>query len=117
MVDDEPLVRRYVGTVLAGSGFQVVSCGHPNEALALSLDDLSVVVCDILLPGMLGPDLVARLLARAPHLRVLFISGYTDGHSDHETRLRWPLLYKPFSPDELRAAVDSILHPSDSRQE
>jgi DNA-binding NtrC family response regulator len=70
-----------------------------------------LVVADVVLPGMSGPDLVARLRAERPGLRVLYMSGYSD---DSEVRRAIAdsgaaFLQKPFSPDALRRAVRDVL--------
>jgi len=111
VVEDEPAVRRVVRLLLADRGFDVVACASPNEALALADEELrsyALVVSDVTMPGMSGPDLAAALTERAPALRVLFMSGHV--RSD---KVAIPagsrLLRKPFTADTLFREVALVL--------
>jgi DNA-binding NtrC family response regulator len=72
---------------------------------------IDLVVTDVLMPRMMGPELVKILEAKLPGLRVLYISGYTDGHLAHEGMLERGVefLQKPFSTDEFAARVRTML--------
>ena len=68
-----------------------------------------VVIGDIVMPGMNGPELVAALRADVPELRVLFVSGYATKATTFATDERTALLPKPFSPDALIGALAKLL--------
>jgi CheY-like chemotaxis protein len=109
VIEDEEVVRVLATEVLRGAGFDVVAAADGEEALDLAANQASgfdMVVSDVVMPGMRGPEVVA-VLGDPP---ALFMSGYT------ETSVRRglldegrPFLSKPFSPQGLLAAVRGIL--------
>jgi nitrogen-specific signal transduction histidine kinase/CheY-like chemotaxis protein len=114
VVDDEPSVRRGIARVLRDQGYAVVETSSPAEALELYRADpgrFDLVLSDVVMPAMTGPELVERMRegGRAP--RVLFVSGHAGG--EHTWRLRDDdvLLVKPFSPDELSGRVRELMGP------
>ncbi len=79
VVDDEPALRVLLRQTLAGYGYRVVEARDGEEALALasdSPDPFDLLVTDVIMPGMTGPQLAGRLLSLFPGMAVLFISGY-----------------------------------------
>jgi len=114
LVEDQDEVRHLAAQVLRARGYTVLEACGGDQAIALAAshrDPIHLVITDVVMPGMRGPEVVSRLLARHPSLRVLFISGYTDdmmtesdGHG-----LRGPLLEKPFTPQTLVARVREVL--------
>ena len=91
----------------------MVEAGSGRAALeTLAEDDeLDLVICDISLPDVRGPELVRRLRERRPGLKVLVISGYLDDALTARGILgpELPFLAKPFSSEELRGKVRSLL--------
>jgi two-component system cell cycle sensor histidine kinase/response regulator CckA len=111
VVDDEPQVRRLLARMLAEIGFSVTVAACGAEAISLLVDRTDLVVLDIRLPDLSGPD-VARLVRRRwPDLPILFISGYP------EPALRGPasedladaFLAKPFTQEQLVGWVSRLL--------
>ncbi len=114
LVEDEEEVRRLSSDVLRSSGYRVIEAGSPKRALAyLERHDpeIDLVVTDIVMPEMSGPDLVARLRTQRAGLRVLYMSGYTkDTILHHGITDDDPLLlHKPFLPDDLSRKVREVL--------
>lgn len=72
------MVHRFASDVLAGQGYRVAEESNGVEGLILADDslDISVLVTDIVMPQMSGPELAERLQEMRPGLRTLFISGY-----------------------------------------
>ncbi|SNR43038.1 His Kinase A (phospho-acceptor) domain-containing protein [Actinoplanes regularis] len=109
IVEDEPVLAASIARILATGGYQVrsVSCG--SEAIdAHARDGCDLLVTDVVMPEMSGPSLAAVLHRADPRLPVLYISGYSVGFE----RLLEPgahLLPKPFSADQLLAAVSGTL--------
>jgi len=70
-----------------------------------------ILITDVVMPGLSGPNLAARLIQQNPELRVLYMSGYTDDATEiHGTF--WggvPLLQKPFTPAQLAERVRMAL--------
>jgi two-component system cell cycle sensor histidine kinase/response regulator CckA len=111
VVDDEPMIRRFIRTLLETSGFAVLDAGNGNDALALfhaHRDAISLVLTDVLMPDMNGPMLVNHLRQIDPTLPVLFISAYCD--TLHGAMNNIECLPKPFMPDELVQRVQQAVH-------
>lgn len=114
LTEDDASVRLLARTVLRRRGYTVLEASSGEEALDL-FDEvhgaIDLLITDAILPGMNGRVLAERLLARAPGLRVLYISGYADtellpkGVLEEEITL----VQKPFTPDELLEAVAGML--------
>ncbi len=116
LVDDDASMRRVTRRILARNGFRVIEAEHGADALRLALGhegEIDVLVTDILMPGIRGPELVEELLVRSPDLRVLYMSGYTDDDIS-----RWGLkpgmafIHKPFTAEGLAEAVNEVLSAS-----
>ena len=109
VVDDEPMVRQFVMSVLSSSGYQVLDAESPAQALRV-LDanpDLDLVVTDVVMPGGNGWDLAEVIQSRKPDLPVLFISGYDP--PDGRTVPKASFLQKPFRIPELLERVRIML--------
>ena len=111
VVDDEQVVRRVEREVLEQAGYTVVEAASADEALAVARDGrraIDVLVTDITLPGLQGPDLAGRLLVLRPTLGLVFTSGYDQGSSPCGRFPGSVFLQKPFTVDALAAAVDAV---------
>ncbi len=115
VVEDEDAIRRMVCRVLQKSGFEVSEARDGEEALkaAARLNRLDLVVTDIMMPTMGGPELASRLVALRPQLRVVFMSGHTFDRLNIAglDRTFESFLSKPFTPDELKGAVEKAISP------
>ena len=114
VVEDEPGVRELVAKSLESLGYTVVEAGNPMEARhrAEDLGDrLGLLVTDVVMPRGGGPELARTLAASRPHLRVLYISGYTtDAVADRGgPDSGEAFLSKPFTPHALAHAVRAVL--------
>jgi len=113
LVEDEDVIRRLAGEMLERQGYTVISAADPETALELAAQEATVdlLLTDVVMPVMNGPELARRLVTARPSLRVLFTSGYPadaiadGGLVDRESSL----LCKPFSSTELVAAVRDAL--------
>jgi two-component system, cell cycle sensor histidine kinase and response regulator CckA len=114
LVEDEPSVRTLARELLQAQGYRVLLANHGREGLAVSHafeETIHLVVTDVVMPEMGGPDMVRHLWWTRPKLRVLYMSGYTD-QTASEMGLEEPwtsFLQKPFTPDALAAAVRRAL--------
>ena len=79
VVEDEDGVRRLTERILANAGYRVLVSSSSDAALALCASEAAIdlLVTDVVMPGMLGPELAERALLLRPGLRVLYMSGYT----------------------------------------
>jgi signal transduction histidine kinase len=109
LVEDDAALRALLRTVLAQRGFTVLEAADGAEALALADGRrVDLVVTDITLPGMEGPELLRRLRERRPDARAVFISGY-DAETVRGDLDGTPLMTKPFSPLDLVRRVRAVL--------
>jgi two-component system, cell cycle sensor histidine kinase and response regulator CckA len=114
VVEDEVSVREMASRALQRHGYAVIEAGSAREALKLierNDGDLSLLVTDVVMPGMDGSEL-AKLVGRIrPGLPVLFMSGYTDDEVVRRGLLDAgkPFLQKPFSPEVLIQRVAELL--------
>jgi signal transduction histidine kinase/DNA-binding LacI/PurR family transcriptional regulator/ActR/RegA family two-component response regulator len=117
LVEDDSGVRTTASRFLAGYGYQVLEAVDGNDALRISQEHrgpLDLVITDVVMPGMGGPELVTRLAARRPATPVLYVSGYTDSSAvrDALTDASVALLHKPFTAPDLAARVRELLDRS-----
>jgi signal transduction histidine kinase len=113
VIDDFPAFARTISRVLSEHDVRVVSRADDAFALLAANETFDVVLCDLLMPETTGPALFERLKAEWPHLapRVIFMTGgaFTPESRTFLERSPQPVLTKPFTPDELRAAVRALL--------
>ncbi len=114
LVEDEPAVRKLAVSALRRKGFQVVEAESGSDALALYEKcqvPPSLLVTDVVMPDMSGPELAEVLTRQQPHLKVLYMSGYSSDavlrHGVEEDRVEF--LQKPYSLDNLVRAVHAVL--------
>jgi two-component system cell cycle sensor histidine kinase/response regulator CckA len=114
LVEDNEQVRQLTYSVLADCGYKVLPAAGPEEGLALchaNHPDIELLVTDVILPGMNGPQLAEQVTRISPRTRVLYISGYTSDAIAHYGVLDPGLwfLAKPFSVSELVAKIREVL--------
>jgi len=110
VVDDDPFTLRMMDRALTGRSHEVVVTTDPAEALRIvdaRGDDLGLVVLDVVMPSMMGPELGRQIALRRPHLPQLFISGFAPQPVSNEGSVEF--LQKPFSSGELLGRVESML--------
>ena len=111
VVDDDPAVCHVTGQMLELHGYQVLYAENGEQALSLfdEYDDqVSILVADIVMPKMSGPQLAHLLRIQRPELPVLFVSGLVS-YEDFEGLMGACLLKKPYSPSVLAAKVRDVL--------
>jgi PAS domain S-box-containing protein len=113
VVEDERAVRAVVCRALERAGYTVLEAPGPDDALALALSAgrIDVLVTDVVMPGMSGTALAARLVASRPGMRVVFISGYTEDATIRSGALPrgQTFLPKPFDGAAITASVRAAL--------
>lgn len=115
LVEDDPAVRRLVHRILDQQGYRVFEASNANAALELidSLEEkIDLLVSDVVMPLMSGPELAERIVVRCPEMQVLFISGYTDDRFKGQHGLsesQHVVLQKPFSAQVLGERIREIL--------
>jgi hypothetical protein len=114
LVEDEQEIRDLFEAGLKAKGYRVLTAGDGQAALdrvAQSGESIDLLVTDVVMPRVSGPELVRRLSKKLPELKVLYMSGYSEEGdlgvmSDEE---RAVVLKKPFAPKLLEAEVRRIL--------
>ena len=114
VVEDDPVLRVLAERILLGRGYHVLPAGSGAEALEMAADPalpIDLVLSDVVLPGMGGPETVGRLVESGRRFRVLYMSGYNDDHLAPYGVLAGgiELLRKPFDPDSLARKVRQVL--------
>ncbi len=111
LIEDDDTVREIARRLLVRAGYTVVEARYGSEALELADADgaIDAVLSDVVMPGLSGPEVVARLQAQRPELAAVFMSGYAPesegplGDAD--------LVRKPFTAPQLlealRKAIDA----------
>jgi hypothetical protein len=116
LVEDAEALRVMVREILEGAGYTVVECTGAQEAISRMASEAGrprLLLTDVIMPKMSGPDLARALCAVRPELGVLFMSGYTDEAIEGRGVLNAGALFiqKPFTADALlrkvRAALDA----------
>lgn len=116
MVEDQDQLRRMAVKVLRDHGYRVIEGSNPGEAL-LHCErypgPIHLLLSDVVMPGMTGPEMVERIRPLRPSIKVLFMSGYSEQalkrHRDLE--LAGGYLQKPFSAEALATRVRKALNP------
>ena len=108
LVEDEDMVRRLTGEMLERQGYRVISAASPAEALRVE-QPYELLLTDVVMPGMTGPELAGQLADRRPEVTVLFTSGYSGAAVADRELLAERLLEKPFTLDQLARKVRDAL--------
>jgi PAS domain S-box-containing protein len=114
VVEDEPGILRVAKRMLEEQGYRVLTASTPGEGLRLAAEHperIHLLLTDVVLPEMNGRDLAKSLLAQHPHLKRLFMSGYTANVIAHQGVLAEGVnfIQKPFSSEGLARAVRAAL--------
>ncbi len=114
VVEDEQSLRKLTRTILRDAGYTVLEAGDGFQALAIATETSSAIdllLTDVVMPRMSGRALADRLCPLRTNMRVLYMSGYTDGavaaHGVLETGVS--VLHKPFTRDQLIRGVEDVL--------
>lgn len=114
LVDDEEALRTVVADLLSQLGYQMLSAGSGEQALRVADEyagKIDLLLTDVAMDGLPGPELAETLLKTRPGMKVIFISGFADGSFAWEgiLRLGMVLMQKPFSIKVLSAKLREVL--------
>jgi len=114
IVEDEDAVRNLLLSVLQPEGYTVLAAASGQEALQLCQTyegSIHLLMTDVVMPGMSGPELVKRLVGKCRKVRVLYMSGYTDNAIVHHGVLDPGIAFleKPFTPLAALRKVREVL--------
>jgi CheY-like chemotaxis protein len=112
LVEDEELLRHVVVEMLSQLGYKVLGATSGKEALAVAREytgRIDVLITDVLMPGLPGPQLADSLRKSRPGLKVIFVSG--DAEANDVLGFGDVLLQKPFTIKMLSCKLREILQP------
>lgn len=126
LVDDEPDVRQLARDILEPKRYRILEAGDSDEALRIAqshTEPIHLLLTDVVMPGLGGRELAARLQLQRPEMKVLYMSGFALVRAKHELlepqadlEPGSPILAKPFSAEGLNQKVRDVLGaPSPSR--
>jgi two-component system, cell cycle sensor histidine kinase and response regulator CckA len=114
VVEDEKAVQKMVRGILTRLGYNVLEAGDGQQALELCgshAAPIHLMVTDVVMPGIAGPDLARAVKILRPETRIIFMSGYTENsmlqHDPIEPEANF--LQKPFTPEEFAQIIRDVL--------
>ena len=114
IVDDDDQVREYIRVCLAPLGYNILEARFNSEALLLSQrheGPIHLIIADVLMPGMCGPEFAAKVMAVRPEMKVLYVSGGSSEAVEGKLlKMKTSaFLQKPFEGDTLLMTVRQVL--------
>lgn len=114
LVEDDRSVRTLALRVLSQSGYRVIEASSGEEALRLAegfTEPIGILVTDVVMNGMTGPELARQFVAKYPGTRVLYLSGYMEADTRNSIlrEVQSSFLGKPFRPRDLVQKVRQTL--------
>ena len=111
LVEDDPEIRRFVQHILEKGGLTVLVAGDAVTALDIESQfslPIHLLLSDVMMPGISGPELANKLKQQRPQMRVMLMSGYSEGMLI--LNYGWYFLQKPFLSEALMGKVNDVLH-------
>jgi NADH:ubiquinone oxidoreductase subunit E/DNA-binding response OmpR family regulator len=119
VIDDDQMVLSSCLRIFEEEGFYVVTTTSPEEGLSLVLDTyFDAILCDWMMPGLDGMEVITRLEETSSGSAVVMISGYPSIERATEAMKRGAMDYvaKPFTPDEIIKAVDKAIRRKEAEE-
>jgi two-component system, cell cycle sensor histidine kinase and response regulator CckA len=117
VIEDEGPVRQVARLLLENRGYTVIEADGGEQALQLTEsrgEPIHLLLTDVVMPGLNGPEIASQLLERFPNLKVVYMSGFTDDmvfrHGVISEGVNF--LQKPFTPASLTQKIREILDGS-----
>jgi CheY-like chemotaxis protein len=114
VVEDNEMVREMVREMLEGYGYMVLTAADPSHAIEIASKNrqrIELLVSDVVMPGMSGPELYEQLIVQMPNLRVVYMSGYPMNPSIRGGTLDEEVSYlqKPFTAEALLERIRMVV--------
>jgi len=113
-VDDEKIIREFTRATLAPLGYRILTAESGREALRIcegTEEKIDLLLTDMVMPGMGGPELAGAIQEKRPGIKVLFMTGYTDAHPAlDKDNPNTDLILKPLTPETLSKKVEEMLN-------
>ncbi len=114
LVEDEEAVRTLTKRILTRAGYDVIAASDAEEALEIfehTTEPIGLILTDVIMPGLSGPDMLERILRDRP-VPALLMSGYPDQDVGFASSGQFRLITKPFTAEVLTSAVRETLENS-----
>jgi two-component system cell cycle sensor histidine kinase/response regulator CckA len=111
VVDDELPVAQFLAALLRQNGYSVHLASNGHEGLLRFQENrgkISLVVSDVIMPGINGLEMVERIRAIDSEVSILFMSGFSDLEIEEAIEQRFRMIRKPFRAAELLDAVRDL---------
>ena len=111
VVEDHPLLLKLVKKILEDAHFTVLSASSAKKAMRLEAGfsgTIDLLLSDVMMPGMTGPDLAQKLKDERPNMRIILMSAYPDG-ALLVLNYGWHFIQKPFMPLALVGRIKDVL--------
>jgi two-component system cell cycle sensor histidine kinase/response regulator CckA len=112
LVEDEDAVRTFSTRALTNKGYEVLTAEHGEAGLTVFKEQtqpIDLLITDVMMPGMDGPTLAKEIRAAMPHLKIIFVSGYTEEKLKDTLGEGIYFLPKPFTLKQLASKVKEVL--------
>jgi len=112
LVEDDDQVRAVARGILVRTGYTILEASNPGEALLISethVGKIDLLLSDVIMPRMGGPELAARIVPMRPNIKVLYMSGYTEDRFDAGSVGQFAFIQKPITPETLMRKVRETL--------
>jgi len=121
LVEDEPSVRNMASRVLTRLGYHVITASDGREALQIfkqTEEEIHLVLTDVVMPRMSGPELIYALKRIHDHFKVLYVSGFAGNNLVQQTmeKEKTSLLAKPYTLETLTQTVRDVLDSSEMQR-
>jgi two-component system, cell cycle sensor histidine kinase and response regulator CckA len=122
VVEDEQAVRTLISSMLREQGYDVIEASDGDEALRKAEEapsPIQLLITDLVMPRLGGSELTQRLRSQRPHVKVLYMSGYSDDMLLRQEGLPVgaDFLQKPFTPEVLSCKVRQVLDKRGTKHE
>jgi len=114
VVEDNHEVRKVTGRILRMQGYRVLEASNGGDSFSISKQHegpIHLMITDVVMPEMNGPQLAKHLISQHPEMKVLYMSGYVKNFISHQGILGKEMNYiqKPFTVNELAKKVREVL--------
>jgi two-component system, cell cycle sensor histidine kinase and response regulator CckA len=110
IAEDEPGVRSLLQLLLKRWGYRTLVAQNGKEALNVAADhpgDIDLLLSDVTMPEMDGPELAEKLTKKRPAIKVILMSGFSHMHV--VVQRGWRFVQKPFKPADIKETIEEVL--------
>ncbi|HUO60460.1 MAG TPA: ATP-binding protein [Candidatus Acidoferrales bacterium] len=112
VIEDQEALRELTSHILESGGYHVLQAEDGYAALEISRNcdrNIDLVLSDVVMPGMSGPEVVKELRRRRPELKAILVTGHAEESVVGASDLNAQIMTKPFTPESLFRTVRQVL--------